>query len=647
MPMLEVDGYRIDPRTRRVLTPGGEPVALTAKACDTLLYLIEHRERVVSKDDLLAAVWPGRVIEENTLTQAISLARRALGSNASDHRHIVTMPGRGYRFVAEVVELDDAVDLAPPAGPLAVSIPSDESMVGPGATSVVRPDPTNHPGRVYLLLGLLLAVLAVLAAVAFYKSREPLVPVVRVEAGPPVALAVLPFRPLAGGARDEGLELGMADTLITRLSRSSGLQVRSLESSTRSGNPQGDARQAGRILGAAYVVQGTTQVIGNDVRVNARLIRVAEGNTVWAETFDAPLARVFTLQDRIADGVTSALALAPLGTAVAQSPCDGADAVAYRAYLRGYYQLNRPEARRMTDALAAFRQAIDRDPTCARAWAGTAFAYRALVMTGDRDPRELFPLAKAAVAQALRIDPDSAEAYASKGFIEFWYDWDWPRAEASLRHAIALNPNLAEAHMALAHLLFNIGRPGEAVPHARQAAALDPLSPIVNSLTSTFLRGGGHMEEADRHLAKTLELEPDAWVALRVRSGRAMAQGDFASALRDLERAVAISGGHSNTLAGVAKVHMRAGNRASAERVLAELEARRAAGYVPATSLAVAANALGDTERVLDLLEQGYRERDVRMSFLLLDWPQLRGQPRYQTLLRRMQLPATQPEGLD
>lgn len=299
----------------------------------------------------------------------------------------------------------------------------------------------------------------------------------------------------------------------------------------------------------------------------------------------------------------------------------------------------------MTDALAAFRQAIDRDPTCARAWAGTAFAYRALVMTGDRDPREVFPLAKAAVAQALRIDPDSAEAYASKGFIEFWYDWDWPRAEASLRHAIALSPNLAEAHMALAHLLFNIGRPAEAVPHARQAAALDPLSPIVNSLTSTFLRGGGHIEEADRHLAKTLELEPDAWVALRVRSGRAMAQGDFASALRDLERAVAISGGHSHTFASLAKVHMPAGNRPAAERVLAELEARRAKGYVPATSLAVAASALGNTDRVLDLLEQGYRERDVRMSFLLLDWPQLRGQPRYQALLRRMQLPAPEPAG--
>lgn len=639
MRLLEVEGYRIDPRTRRVLSPGGEPVALTTKAFDALLYLIEHRARLVSKDELMAAVWPGRVIEENTLTQAISLARRALGSNASDHRHIVTMPGRGYRFVADVVELDVPLDPVANAGAVAVAIPSVESMVSAGATPAVRSDPTHRPGREFLLLGLLLAALA---AVAFNQWRERKVPVAHMAAGPPVALAVLPFRALAGGARDEGLELGMADTLITRLSRSSAFQVRSLESSTRSGNPQGDATEAGRMLGAAYVVAGTTQVNGDDVRVNARLIRVAEGNTVWAETFDAPLARVFTLQDRIADAVTSALALAPVQPTRAQSACDGADAVAYRAYLRGYYQLHRPDPRRMTDALAAFREAIDRDPTCARAWAGTAYAYRGLVLTGDRDPRETFPLAKAAVAQALRIDPDSAEAYTSKGFIEFWYDWDWPRAETSMRHAIALNPNLAEAHIALAHLLVNIGRAAEAVPHARQAVALDPLSPIINSLASSFLRSGGHREEADRHLAKTLELEPDAWVALRVRSGRAMARGDLASALRDLERAVVISGGHSNTLAGLAKLHMRAGNRAAAERVLAKLEARRAAGYVPATSLAVAASALGDTERVLDLLEQGYRERDVRMSFLLQDWPRLRGQPRFEALLRRMQLPAAE-----
>ena len=439
----------------------------------------------------------------------------------------------------------------------------------------------------------------------------------------------------------KGLELGLADTLITRLSRSDGLQVRALASSQRMAGKALDAKAVGRELDAAYVVEGTTQRIGDQVRINARLVSVAEGRTVWADTFDAPIDRVFTLQDRMGDSVTSALRLAPVALpARGQSPCDGADALAYRAYLRGYYQLHRPDSARLPEALAAFREAIDRDPTCVRAWAGTAFAYRAQVMTADRDPREMFPLAKAAVARALAIDPESAEAHSSKGFIEFWYDWDWPRAEASLRHAVALNPNLAEANMALAHLLVNIGRAKEAEPFARRAIALDPLSPLVNSLAGSFLGAAGHKAEARQHIDRTLELEPDSWIAMRIRSGRWMARGDYARAIAELQRAAEISHDSSQILNSLGQAYVKAGDRAAAERVLADLEQRRRDGYVPATSLAMVVHALGDTGRALDLLEQGYRERDVRMSFLLMDWPMLRGEPRYQALLQRMHLPS-------
>ena len=387
-------------------------------------------------------------------------------------------------------------------------------------------------------------------------------------------------------------------------------------------------------------MEGTTQRAGDQVRINARLLSVADGKAIWAETFDAPIDRVFTLQDRMGAAVTSALKLSPaLAPQRGHSPCDGADPVAYRAYLRGQYQNHRPSVDRMADALAAFREAVDRDPTCARAWAGMSFAYRAMVMTGDGDPRELFPLAQSAVQKALAIDPALAEAWSSKGFIEFWYDWDWPRAEASMARAVALNPNLAEAQLAMAHLLVNIGRPRDALPFVRRAIALDPLSPLINSLGSSFLGQAGEKDEARKHLQKTLALEPDAWIAMRIRAGRAMAAGDTAEAIANLKRAVEISRGQSNTLAALGKAYLKAGDRAAAERVMAELEARRQAGYLPATSLAELADALGDRKRALDLLEQGYRERDVRISFLLLDWPQLRNEPRYLALLDRLRLP--------
>jgi tetratricopeptide (TPR) repeat protein len=291
-----------------------------------------------------------------------------------------------------------------------------------------------------------------------------------------------------------------------------------------------DAKAVGRELGAAYLVEGTTQRAGDQVRINARLLSAADGKAIWADTFDAPIDRVFTVQDRMSTAVTSALRLSPaLAPQRGQSPCDGADPVAYRAYLRGQYQIHRPSVDRMAEALAAFREAIDRDPTCARAWSGMAFAYRAMVMTGDGDPRQLFPLAQAAVQKALVIDPQSAEAWSSKGFIEFWYDWNWPGAEASLERAIALNPNLAEAHLAMAHLLVNIGRAQDALPFIRRAIALDPLSPLINSLGSSFLSSAGQKDEAAAHLKKTLELEPDAWIAMRIKAGRAMGRGDTAT----------------------------------------------------------------------------------------------------------------------
>ncbi len=627
------EGFRLDTQARELCDGQGAAVPLNARAFDALCLLLRHRDRVVGKDELLATVWPGRVVEENTLTQAISLLRRALGAGAGDHRYIVTVPGHGYRFVAEVSESDaSAAPQMRRAEDLA--IPEEAETIDPPVPAETSP-PVYNTRRMLLLASLVLTG-AVVVGLAWRGRAPP----VQVASGAPTSLAVLPFRSLSAGPRDEGLELGMADTLITRLSRTGELQVRALSSSQRVVATPLDARKVGRELGAAYLIEGTTQRAGDNVRINARLLSAADGKAIWADTFDSHIDRVFTVQDDMSAAVTAVLRLSPaLAPQRGQSPCDGADPAAYRAYLRGQYQNNRPSVDRMADALAAFREAIDRDPTCARAWAGMAYAYRAMVMTGDADPRQVFPLAQAALQKALAIDPELAEAWASKGFIEFWYDWDWPRAEASMARAIALNPNLAEAHLAMAHLLVNIGRARDALPYIRRAIALDPLSPLINSLGSSFLRSAGQEEEAAIHLRRTLELEPDAWIAMRIKAGRALGRGDTAQAIANLTRAVEISSGHSNTVASLGKAFLKSGDRAAAERVMAELEARRQRGYLPATSLAELADALGDRNRALDLLELGYRERDVRMSFLLLDWPQLRNEPRYLALLDRLQLP--------
>lgn len=633
---LVFHGYRLDPVARQLSAPDGTAVALTNRAFDVLLHLVEHRDRVVGKDELLAAVWPGRIVEENNLTQAISTLRHALGTGAGDHRYVVTVAARGYRFVAKV-EQDPAQD--------------DQTSAQAPAEAIPPPAPGFH-SRGLRWSAAAVVVLAAVALLATSALREhaPQAGSRAHSVSPPTTLAVLPFRAIGHPAdADPMLDLGMAETLITRLSRSTPLRVLSLGSVQGFVGEDVDPLRVGMELGADYVVDGSTQRQGARVRVNARLVSLPDGRTVWAGTFDRTPEQVFTLQDALAEGMSSALSLHYSAVPRGRSPCDGGDAQAYRAYLHGRHLMNRPEGVVLADAIAAFRQAIARDPRCARAWAGIAFAYRALAMTADRDPREVFPLAEAAIANALAIDPESAEAYASKGFIEFWYGWDWTASEVSLRHAIELDGNLSEAHFALAHLLYNTGRGDEAEPYARKATLLDPLSPIINTIAAGILassaRPGEVRPDADEfreRIDKVLQIAPDFWTARMMRGVDEAGHGDFNAALEDLRRAGTACAECSHVLALRCLVYVEAGRPEEARQVLRRMEQRDRAGYFPATRLALARLALGDRDGALDLLERAYRERDMNLTFLSVDgrWQPLHQDPRFHDLLKRLNLPS-------
>jgi DNA-binding winged helix-turn-helix (wHTH) protein/Tfp pilus assembly protein PilF len=560
--------FSLDTHTRELRGSDGKTIPLTAKAFDSLCVLIQNRHRVVSQEELLAAVWEGRSVEANNVNQAIAAARRALGTNAADRRYIVTVPGRGYRFVADV-----------------------------------QADPER-------------------------EAR-------------PVALAVLPFQSSSmSGPRDELLELGLAETLVTRLGRSRHMRVLSLRSSRRLADDGHDSLSAGRQLGAAYVVEGSTQRVGDNVRVNARLVSVAADETVWADTFDAHIDRAFALQDAIVDAVTAALALQPIASPVpARGSTDADNPQAYRAYLRGYHLLQRPTRANLTEALSAFRHAIDIDTAYARAYAGMALAYRGLVHA-DSEPREMFPMAKAAVTRALNLEPDSAEALMALGRIQHLYDWDWAAAARSFERAIDLNPSLMEAHFGYAHLLVDVGRFDEGLWHASQARELDPLSPMVNAIEAGFHTAAQQPDAARRRIDRALELQPGFWVALMVRGGMALERGDTASAIADLENAAERSERTSQILGLLAMAYGATGDRARVLSILDELQARATTGYVPATSLAAVHEALGDRASALDLLERACAERDIRLAFLKVDarWNTLRAEPRFQALARQLDL---------
>ncbi len=293
--------FRLDTHTRELRNGDAISLALTGKVFDTLCLLIRNRDRIVSREELLAVVWAGRVVEENNLAQAIAALRRALGTGVNDRRYIVTTPGQGYRFVAELSESADG-----------------------GASS----GPTARPGQ-----GAALPV-------------------------PQITLAVLPFRSLSQGPRDELLELGLAETLISRLARSPALRVRVLES--RVGTTVEDVLAVGARLGAAYVVAGSTQRVDDQVRVSVQLLRVDGGDTLWADVIDSRIDRVFTLQDRIVGALTRVLAIQPIVLPKrTRNAGSGEDPAVYRAWLQGYHLAQRPSQSNLERAVQSFLHALD------------------------------------------------------------------------------------------------------------------------------------------------------------------------------------------------------------------------------------------------------------------------------------------------
>jgi DNA-binding winged helix-turn-helix (wHTH) protein/TolB-like protein/tetratricopeptide (TPR) repeat protein len=618
------DGFRLDARARTLHGPQGEPVALTAKALDVLIHLVAHADRVVGKDELLEAVWQGRVVEENTLTQAVSVLRKALGTGAGDHRYVVTVPGRGYRFVAELTTADDT-----------------------DATNPTPVDDNAGRGRRLSPVMLVGVTLALLVALLLLRPSGQPDSAALPETDAESTLAVLPFRPVSGEEGDDLLALGMAETLITRLARHPRLRVRALASAERLAGSGDELLQAGVTLGARFVVDGSTQRSGQQIRVNVRLTAIPGGETLWANTFDTTAGEVFGAQDQIARDIVRALSLLPVDASPG-APCDGDDVEAYRAYLRGHHLIQSPSANGLRRALGEFRQAVDLDPTCARAWAGQAYAWRGLSITGDQPPLEVFPLARAAVQRALDLNPQLAEAYASLGFIHFWHDWDWVAAEAAFLRAIELNPSLAEARLSYAHLLSNLGRHEAALAQARQARELDPLSPLINVLESRFLRVAGRSAEARTQVEHALTIAPAFWSALMTRGTILMEAGEFDAAIADLERASALSGGATQADSVLATAYARAGRPQDAQALLDALEERAAEGYVPAFSRAAIHLALGSRDRALDLLEQAIAERDLRLTFLKIEprWDELRDHPRFIAIMREVGLDDDQVQAL-
>jgi DNA-binding winged helix-turn-helix (wHTH) protein/tetratricopeptide (TPR) repeat protein len=578
--------FRLDPMKRR-LTRDGEPVKLTAKAYDVLLALIQHRTRVVEKDDLMRLVWGDSAVEESNLTQTVFVLRKILGEEPDDHRYIATIPRRGYRFVGDVHETRATGERADAVAPTRANRSSKQ---GPSTTAV-------H------------------------------------------TLAVLPFTSLESGVADSSLGLGMADALITRLGNIRTMTVRSTASVWRYAGVAPDPLVAGRELAVDAVLEGRVQRSETRIRVTVQLVSLDAGCPIWGERFDEPLADIFAVQDAIAERVLRALLVRLTGEERSGPGKRDTDNVeAYQAYLKGRYHWNRRTEESLTRAVEHFEQAIEEDNTYARAFTGLADCHLVLGGFGFASLRQSVAQAEAAALKAVGLDDSIAEAWTSLGLASL-YSWRWPEAERQFAKAIDLNPHYPTVHNWRACYLAAVGRPGDGLTASEQALAADPVNLTWNTGVGHFCYFTRRYDRAIAQAVKTLELDPTFFLAYWVLALSYDQRDQTDEALAAAEQAVMFSGRSAFMLGFLGRFYGRSGNAREAKAVLAELERLKKRRHVSPQYLALVHAGRGDRTEALNQLDEACRQQELPLVYYMKSAPvydDLRADPRFADLLRRI-----------
>lgn len=457
----------------------------------------------------------------------------------------------------------------------------------------------------------------------------------------PATLAVLPFKPVVATDRDEALEFGMADTLITRLSGIADVAVRPLSSVRRYAALDTDPLAAGRELDVGSVLDGSVQRSGERLRVTARLLSVPDGRQLWTGRFEESYDDIFVVQDSIADRVTAALALR-LSSAeqqrLARRPTS--DAVAYDLFLNGRYHWSRrasPESLRKS--IDYYEQAIARDPQFALAYSGLADAQAVQAVFASRAPRDVYVPALWAAEKALQLDPDLAEAHATRGHVRLNFAHDWSGALEDFDEAIRHDPRYAMARVWRGFWLVFAGRTDAGLEELATAIDLEPNTLAVVVTHARGLYWARRYGEAAAALERILEVDPENLLARGLLAAVYTEMGRHDAALDLAALAGArVPGGHA--LMGVALA--RAGRIAEARAELQRLLEQRQQSYVPAYDVAAIHAALGDIDQAFAWLDQAFAEPSALLPTIRMDpvMAPLRSDPRYVEVERALGIPA-------
>jgi len=643
MPLVEKEIYRFDrfvlDPVERLLSCDGAPVSLTPKAFDTLICLVRNQGRMVTKDELLRQVWPDTFVEEINLAVNISAIRKALGESPQENRFIATVPGRGYRFVAEVRYLSvqngngnsrvaaehptiasdsEAREISPTAG-------NGSAVLGdqPAASRVNR--------RLFTLAisaALALLIATILAGYVWHeKHAKVLVPASS-------SIAVLPFADLSPSQDQQYFIYGLTEQLINDLARVPDLKVVGRSSSFQFKDKNEDLRTIGRTLGIASVLEGSVSREGDRVRIRAELVKTEDGFQLWSETYDRKIDDIFAVQDEIARAATGALQL-KLSAVNAATRERATNAQAYEAYLRAQYFTTRGRDKADLDnALTYAGQAIKLDPKYASAWALRSYILDTLGDVGLIEPESAFRRAREDAERAIELDANGPSGYLALAWVQINRDWNWEGAELSLNKAAELQPGSASILRFRSFLAHSQGRLKEAIGFHEQALTLDPLFASSHSYLAFLLYCAGQYDKALASAQKALELNPQKTYDHFTRGDVFLAQGRLEESLAEMKQ----EPGAYWRLTGEALVYHALGREQDSNAALIDLihQYQQSMAYQIAEIYACR----GDSDLAFQWLNRAYQQRDSGMRSLKIDplLKSLRKDPRYSELLQKMRL---------
>jgi DNA-binding winged helix-turn-helix (wHTH) protein/TolB-like protein/tetratricopeptide (TPR) repeat protein len=628
--VYEFGDFRLDTAKRLLLRLDGTTVPLTPRVFETLLYMVEHQGVVLDKERIMEAVWPDSIVEENNLSQNISTLRRIFGETPGSHGYIVTVPGRGYRFVAEVREQTDngSATVKAEEGSWPTSL---ENRREPATTKGRQRLPCKTGGP--LALAVLGVILLAAAAVALRSTVQRLEKYGMGSATPATSsgtviervhsIAVLPFQPLGRDLNDELLGLGMADALIGRMSNLRQLVVLPTSAVSKYKGPASDPLAAGRALQVDAILSGTIQRSGDRIRATVQLVHVASGRTIWSAKFDQTFTDIFGIQDSISDNVVRSLAL---NLAADEQKQLGkrytTNIAAYDSYLMGLYFWNKRSKEGLEKAIDYFERAVQEYPNFALAYALMADCYYLQFYYGYESGPDQIRNAKAAGDRALLLDDSVAEGHIARAMVQSLQQ-ELHLSMQSLRRALDLNPNLATAHLRYAWCLTSYGQLIDAVREMKRAQELDPLSGTNSTALGILLTFTGQFKDALAYCSRAAELEPANYI---VRCNLAITyqlNGMFEQAIEQYRMAGEIAPERKgDVLASIATVLTSAGRKSEADSMMSEVLELAIAGKADPYNVALLCAARDEKEQAFKWLAKAVANRQLMSGVIRYD-PQL------------------------